>query len=191
MSTSTATPVNKSNPIVGTGGIRYHAPANTEGGITLQVQPGDVFAPVSAEQSKALIESLYANVDDAWVAENAAENLVEDATAAGSAHANAEVIAYLISDNERAYDYEAQGERMLNDRREGFDLESTTGWTGPGELTTVKRLTAVDRFRSRAAEMNLMATSAEEAEDAADIVAFYRSRSEAFEDAALALSGLE
>jgi len=155
-----------------------------EATVALGIQTGDTVRPISAEKSRALIENSLVEIDRAWLAEAEADTNIEDGAAAGTAHAHAEVIAYVTSDNLRDYNYEAQGERILNDRREGYFIEQEKNFTGPGELTAIKRQLVVNHCRKRADELFEKATE-EPIEDAA---AHLFARSEAFAEAALDVS---
>lgn len=183
---TTIAPVRQSRGIP-TGG-QFAAQNRADAAVELTVNSFDTFRPMSAVQSKSFIESALVGIDQAWLDEDEATTDAEDAIAGGKAHAYAEVIAFTGSDNANNYDYEALGERILNDRREGFALEiesDSNTFSGPGQLTAVKRQSVVNFCRDRADEMFL---EAEKDGVPADVAAHFYGRFEVFSEAALDLS---
>ena len=114
---------------------------------------------------------------------------VQLAVAGGQASGHSQVIAYLLTDTDGEHDFVALGEQYENDRRQGDnDLEAMDGWTGPGEITAIKRMQAVDYFRTQAAAEFKAGDSVGEEPSAA---AHYFGRAEAFQNAADNLSSEE
>ena len=170
-------------------GGQFAAQNRDDATIELAVNSFDTFRPMSAEQSKAFIESAFVGIDQAWLDEDEAGTNAEDAIAGGKAHAYAEVIAFTNADNDFDNNYEAMGERILNDRRSGFTLEipsASNTYDGPGDLTAVKRQAVVNYCRDRADEMFL---EAEKDGVPSDVAAHFYGRFEIFSEAALDLSG--
>jgi hypothetical protein len=172
--------VSKGQPISG----QFSAKNNDESAVELDIQFGDVVQTVSEEKSRALVESSIVEIDRAWLDEASADSEIENAAAAGTAHAHAELIAYVNSDNLQDYDYEARGEALLNDRRAGFLFEQEKGYSGPGELTAMKRQLIVNYCRKRADEIFEKAAN----EPIGDAAAHMFARSETFSEIALDIS---
>lgn len=184
--TATITNLNRQPSGVPIGG-QFAPHPHTADTIELQVNPYDTFRPMPAGETKSFIEAGLVNIDLAWMDEDAADTNVEDAIAGGKAHAHAEMIAYSLSKPSEMVgaDFEAQGERILNDRREGFSMEQEKTWTGPGAFTAVRRQQIVEYCRNRADEMFAAADKAE----VPDVAGHFYGRYEAFSEIALDLSG--
>lgn len=165
-------------------GGQFAPTSRPESTIRLRIGDGDVLDGFSDFESRTIVEAGYSAIDLAWAEEDDAENETEIALAGGKAHANAEIIAFLTNEPEVGIDYENLGEMLLDDRRGGRLVEMSEGWTGPGEITAVKRQLTVDYCRARARELFDAAESAETPGDAAH----HFGRYEAFEEAALDLS---
>ena len=165
---------------------KFAEKAFRDGILDLTVQPGDQFAPLTEHEAAVLVGDLFKDIDTAWVAERDATDLIEDGQAAGQAHSAAVAIAYLLSDNVGDVDYETLGENLLNDRRMGNDLEALDGWTGPGEISAIKRAQAAEWLRDRA----LLLAEVSEQDLPADAIAYQYSRAMALEDAADKIAGV-
>lgn len=144
--------------------------------IALHILPADSLHPMSEDEAQAFVEHAFAEIDAEWTDADAAAELDADdivgaaaneAVSDGRQAALSEVIAYVLSNNEQDYDYAAQGKRILGDRREGFVLETTDGWTGPGELSAIKRQSAAEHFNARANASFVAATAPDAAPSAA------------------------
>lgn len=166
-----------------TGG-EFSAKNRDESTVALDIQVGDTIRNVPAPESRAIVENSLAEIDRAWANEEKTTSLVDEAGHAGSAHAHAEVVSYINSDNLRDYNYEAQGEKLLNDRREGYRIEEEKNFTGPGELTAMKRQMVVSYCRNRADEL----FAAAESEPVEDAASHMFGRSETFADLAMSIS---
>jgi hypothetical protein len=186
MTTLAPTRQSKGIPIGG----QFSAHSRDDATVELSLNSFDTFRPLKADQTKAFIESAFVGIDQAWLDVDEADSDIDDATAGGKAHAYGEIIAFTLTDsiNETGTDFEATGERMLNDRREGFLLEQPRHGTynGPGQLTAVKRQAIVNHCRARADEMFL---EAEKDGVSPDVAAHFYGRFEIFSEAALDLSG--
>jgi hypothetical protein len=179
--TSSAPAVNKSNPIVGAAGIRYHKPAGADAEFVLKPQPGDAWGTVPAAHMRTMITELFNGVEDAWSDIANSTNLIEDATAGGRAHGNAQIVAFLVRGNDTNDAYGAQGELLLDQRREGVEFDVST----VGDLGAVERQMAVDYFREQS---DLFNAEAEEPGFSPDVTAHFQSMATVMADAALDLS---
>ncbi len=145
----------------------------------------DALTPVSAMQSRALVESALMHIDAAEDERTYAANATDEAIAGGAYNAYGEVVAYLISNHDRETDYIAAGEQLLDERREGTLIELDNGTNWPGAWTALQRQLAVDYFRSRADE------AWERAQTPGvrpDVEAHYSSQFEVFSEMSLDLS---
>ncbi|WIB65683.1 hypothetical protein [Curtobacterium sp. MCBD17_040] len=127
--------------------------------------------------SQRLSATLLTRIDEAHAGIVSATNEVEDGRESGRAHALGEAYARLLFDegNDAGFDYESEGETLLNDRVNGqafsFDLN----------IDARQREEVVTYLQKRAAESYALATSGQEIPD---VAAFHAGQYESFEQLA-------